>query len=154
MRPALLALALACAATTAACGKDSSPRATRLSATDAERALVDRNWMTSWPQSKREQLQVYRFTPSMGGGVFQDRTLYKGSFELFRFTVGDGTIEFDFPETREERRCSFLVERVTNHPPFDLKLTIADDPRGKGVYWGRSDERDQGADPAAALLLQ
>ena len=47
--------------------------------------LIDRNWIDRMPQTERDKLHVYRFVPSMGGGVFQDRTLYKGTFELFHF---------------------------------------------------------------------
>ena len=68
--------------------------------------------MDSWPEHKEERLQLYRFTPSMGGGVFQDRTVFKGSFELFQYTEGDATIEFHFPETDETVRSSYLIERV------------------------------------------
>jgi hypothetical protein len=148
---ALAATVLVTAAAASACKRDGAPRADLLSTQDAGRALVDRNWMDRWPEHKDDRLRLYRFTPSMGGGVYQDRTVYKGKFELFQYKAGDGTIEFRFPDTDERVRSPFIVERVRNHRPFDLKLTIADDPRGPGVYWSRSDMRGGDLDPAAAI---
>ena len=145
MRAALLGLALA-ASTLVACGGDPPARA-GLSPADAERVLIDRNWMDRWPEHKDDRLQLYRFTPSMGGGVFQDRTVFKGNFELFQYQEGDQTIEFHFPETDETVRSSYLIERVRGHEPFDLKLLIAHDPRGKGVYWSRTDMKGEALAP-------
>jgi hypothetical protein len=151
MRAAALAATLiVTAAAASACKHDGAPRADRLSAQDAGRALIDRNWMDRWPQHKDDRLRLYRFTPSMGGGVYQDRKVYKGQFELFQYKAGDGAIEFRFPDTGEAVRSPFLVERVKNHEPFDLKLVIVDDPRGPGVYWARSDMRGGDLDPATA----
>src|SRR4051812_31179739 len=122
MRAALVAVAVL--ATTATACHGASPPAARLSPHDAERTLIDRNWMDRWPQHKDDRLRVYRFTPSMGGGVYQDRKVFKGQFELFRYHAGNGTIDFDFPDTDEQVRSPFLIERVRGHDPFDLRLTI------------------------------
>src|SRR5262245_16415763 len=86
--------------------------------------LLDRNWLDRMPETERDRLHVYRFVPSMGGGVFQDRTLYKGTFELFKFTVHGDQIEFDLPETHEHVSSQFHLEAVDGPKPFDLKLTI------------------------------
>ena len=150
MRATLVAAAvLATTIAATACHRD-NPHAARLSARDAGRALVDRNWLDRWPEHKDDRLRLYRFTPSMGGGVYQDRKVFKSQFELFRYQAGDGTISFDFPDTDEQVRSPFLIERVRGHEPFDLRLTIADDPRGPGVYWSASGARGQALDPATA----
>ena len=110
---------------------------------DQRDLLIDRNWIDRMPETQRDKLHVYRFVPTMGGGVFQDRTLFKGTFELFRFKVESGDhIAFDLPETRERVTSDYKIERV-DQPPFDLKLTISPDPRGPGVYYGWRDESDR-----------
>ena len=129
-----------------ACGS----RSTAVEPDEAARLLVDRNWIDVMPRDAQDRLHVFRFTPSMGGGVYQDRKVFKGQFELFQYRAGDGTIDFTFPDTEEHVRSPFIVERVRNHPPFDLKLIIADDPRGPGVYWSRSDMRGGDLDPSTA----
>jgi hypothetical protein len=129
---------LACAALAACSGK----HAARVDGSDAQRLLIDRNWLDVMPQSESDRLHVYRFVPTMGGGVFQDRTLYKGIFELFRFTVDGSHIDFDLPETHQRVSSSYRIEHVTGPEPFDLKLTIDADPRGPHVYYGMTAERD------------
>jgi len=124
----------------AACSLKSSPQ---LSASDARDVLIDRNWLDRMPETPRDKLHVYRFVPSMGGGVFQDRTLFKGTFELFMFKVEGDHIVFDLPETHERVASQFTIERVSGPRPFDLKLTIANDPRGPQVYFGMRSEADR-----------
>ncbi len=109
---------------------------------DAKQLLIDRNWLDRMPETERERLHVYRFVPSMGGGVFQDRTLYKGTFELFKFSVTGDQLHFVLPETHDEVTSKFTIEQV-DAPPFDLKLTIDSDPRGPHVYFGMRSETDR-----------
>jgi hypothetical protein len=123
----------------AACSKPSP----QLSASDARDVLINRNWIDRMPETQTDRLHVYRFVPSMGGGVFQDRTLFKGVFELFMFKVERGDhLVFDLPETREKVTSQFKIERVDGPAPFDLKLTIYTDPRGPHVYFGMRAETD------------
>lgn len=123
----------------AACGGEAA-KSRVVPADEAADVLINRNWLDVWPQSKDERLHVYRFTPAMGGGVFQDRTLFKGTFELFRFEIDGTVLELDLPETEERVRTEFRIERVSGPEPFDLRLTLSDSPRGPAVYYGRSAE--------------
>jgi hypothetical protein len=135
---ASIALALA------ACGRDPAPRA--LPPDEAARLLIDRNWLDVWPRTEEERLHVLRFTPAMGGGVYQDRTLFAGSFELFVFSIGDGELELVLPHTKERVTARYSIERVDGPAPFDLRLTLDPSPRGPSVYHARSAET---ADEAA-----
>jgi hypothetical protein len=137
MRHIVLVAAI-CAACTA-CSSKSSP-SSRVDDGEARALLIDRNWLDRMPETERDHLFVYRFVPKMGGGVFQDRTLYKGTFELFTFEVDRNRIRFTLPETREKVTCRFRIDRVDGPAPFDLKLTIDDDPRGPHVYYGMREE--------------
>ena len=123
----------------------SKPTAVRVSDADAATLLIDRNWLDVMPESKHDRLHVYRFVPAMGGGVFQDRTLFKGTFELFQFSATGERIRFNLPETDDRVDSAFKIEAVEGPKPFDLKLTISDDPRGPHVYYGTRSETDQSA---------
>jgi hypothetical protein len=139
MRTLLVALALS--AVVIACSKAPDRR---LSTSDARDVLINRNWIDRMPENKTDRLHVYRFVPSMGGGVYQDRTLFKGTFELFMFQVeGDDHIVFELPETHETVTSQFAIERVDGPGPFDLKLTVFSDPRGPHVYHGMRAETDR-----------
>jgi hypothetical protein len=143
MRNLLVVSTLAALGVVAACSSKPSP-SPHLSANDARDVLIDRNWIDRMPETTTDRLHVYRFVPSMGGGVFQDRTLFKGTFELFTFKVERGDhIVFDLPETREKVTSQFTIEKVAGPAPFDLKLTIFSDPRGPREYFGMRSETDR-----------
>ena len=141
MRNLLAVSALFALGVVAAC---SSKPSNELSASDARDVLINRNWIDRMPENTTDRLHVYRFVPSMGGGVYQDRTLYKGTFELFMFRVERGDhIVFHLPETQEKVTSQFKIEQVDGPAPFDLKLTIHTDPRGPHVYFGMRAETDR-----------
>lgn len=105
---------------------------------DARRLLLDRNWIDRLPESPTQRLHVFRFVPSMGGGVFQDRTLYAGQFELFHFDQDGSRIHFRLPHTGEDVRVPFTIEPLhlpEKDSPFELHLHIADSPRGPSDYY-------------------
>ena len=133
----------------AACSSP-EPRSKAVSADEAKSLLIDRNWLDRMPETERDHLFVYRFVPNMGGGVFQDRTLYKGTFELFSFKLEGNFIKFDLHETKTQVTSTFTIEKVDGPKPFDLKLTINDDPRGPKAYFGIRAETD----PTGAALEQ
>jgi hypothetical protein len=135
-------IALALTVALAACSSNSAT-SSRVSTDDAPKLLIDRNWMDRMPETDRDKLFVYRFVPSMGGGVFQDRTLFKGTFELFSFKATGDTITFDLHETKNKVTSRYVIERVDGPAPFDLKLVIPDDPRGPKAYFGMSSETDR-----------
>ena len=136
---------LFCTALAGACSSSSSTesRSRAVSSTEAQSLLLDRNWIDRMPETDRDKLYVYRFVPSMGGGVFQDRTLFKGTFELFMFEATGHEIRFVLPETKDKVTSKFTIENVDGPAPFDLKLTITDDPRGPKVYYGMRSETDR-----------
>lgn len=126
----------------AGCSGDRANRT--LPAEQAAELLENRNWLDAWPESDREQLHVYRFTPAMGGGVYQDRTLFAGDFELFNYEIGDGELRIRWPHTRESETVRFTIEEVSGPKPFDLKLTFEGNLRGPSVYYGRRAETGAG----------
>lgn len=139
MRTALCVVALG-----AALGACSSAKTSDIvDDSEARKLLLDRNWIDRMPENHTDRLHVYRFVPSMGGGVYQDRTLFKGTFELFTFETSADEIRFSLPETRQKVVSKFRIENVKGPEPFDLKLTIDADPRGPQVYFGIRSETDR-----------
>jgi len=111
----------------------------------AKALLLDRNWLDRVPEKVDDKLHVYRFVPSMGGGVFQDRTIFFGTFELFTFEADGERIRFNLLHTGDKRTSAYAIEELATPGPdgVDLQLTIADDPRGTQRYYGwRNEGRD------------
>lgn len=133
-------IAFLLAITLAACSSGATSK--ELPADEARQLLIDRNWLDRMPQTDRDRLHVYRFVPKMGGGVYQDRTLYKGVFELFKFKASGDEIHFDLPETKTRVASAYKIEEVSGPEPFDLRLTIFESPRGPKTYYGIKAETD------------
>jgi hypothetical protein len=122
-----------------ACNK---PATHALPPEQAKKVLLDRNWLDRVPQKVDDKLHVYRFVPSMGGGVFQDRTIFFGTFELFTFEADGSRIRFNLLHTGDKRVSAYKIEELATPGPdgVDLMLTIADDPRGPKRYYGWKNE--------------
>jgi len=149
MAPLSRAVAVAVVLLAAACSK---PAATT-SAVPPEQAkqlLLNRNWIDRLPERVDDKLKVYRFVPSMGGGVFQDRTIFFGTFELFTFEADGQRIRFNLLHTGDKRVSRYTIEPLATPGPdgVDLMLTIDDDPRGPKRYYGW---RNEGKDLDAHL---
>ena len=83
------------------------------------------------PETERDQLHVYRFVPSMGGGVFQDRTIFKGTFELFKFETTATRSGSTCP--RRTRRSRSQFQHREGRRPRAVRSQADDsdaDPRG------------------------
>ncbi|HEX8950839.1 MAG TPA: hypothetical protein VF945_03290 [Polyangia bacterium] len=136
-------------------GACSKPAATTraLPPEQAKKLLLDRNWLDRVPEKVDDKLHVYRFVPSMGGGVFQDRTIFFGTFELFTFEADGERIRFNLLHTGDKRVSAYSIAELAQPGPegVDLELTIADDPRGPRRYFGWRNERGDARDLDAHL---
>ena len=121
----------------------SKPATRALPPDQAKALLIERNWLDRVPEKVDDKLHVYRFVPSMGGGVFQDRTIFFGTFELFTFEADGERIRFNLLHTGDKRVSRYTIEELTTPGPegVDLQLTITDDPRGSKRYFGWRNER-------------
>jgi hypothetical protein len=155
MRRAAVALALVSSLLSlAACERRATTtRARALPPEQARQLLVERNWLDRVPEKVDDKLHVYRFVPSMGGGVFQDRTIFFGTFELFTFEADGERIRFNLLHTGDKRVSKYTIAELATPGPegVDLELTIADDPRGPKRYFGWRNERSDGRDLDAHL---
>ena len=116
-------------------GCSGKPRATALPPQEAQKLLLDRNWLDRLPETAHDRLHVFRFVPAMGGGVYQDRTLFAGQFELFTFDQDGQTIRFHLHHTGEERGVAYTIDRVPEDSALELHLHLADSPRGPSDYY-------------------
>jgi hypothetical protein len=134
----------------AGCGRDRATAPPALPADVAADLLIDRNWMDRWPSDARERLEVYRFTPAMGGGVYQDRTLFAGRFELFKFEVAGDRLRIHWPDRHLREEVGFRIAEVDGPAPFDLRLELDGNAVGPKVLYGRRAE-GSGAEAVVAI---
>ena len=132
------ALAIASFIGTTGCRGPHGGSGTQVQPPEARQLQLDRNWLDRLPNTPQDRLRVFRFVPKMGGGVFQDRTLYAGQFELFHFDQDGRRIHFKLPHTDEDVTAPFAIYRLhlpEEDAPFELHLHIDDSPRGPSDYY-------------------
>lgn len=136
----------------AGCHGKPSPAA--LPPQDAQKLLLDRNWLDRLPETAQDRLHVFRFVPSMGGGVYQDRTLFAGQFELFTFDHDGQNIRFHLHHTGEERSAAYTIDRVPEDGALELHLHVEDSPRGPSDYYSLRGMHGAGSEKDLEQALQ
>lgn len=119
---------------------------------EAADLLINRSWIDHMPESTSERLHVYRFTPAMGGGIYQDRTMFAGKFELFMFEVEGDTLRIKWPHRDLAEKVHFRIERIDGPKPFDLRLELRGNSTGPSVYYGMSGDGRNATDPLRLRL--
>lgn len=121
----------------AACSK---PAPCALPPEQARQLLVNRNWLSKMPEGRKDRFQVFRFIPEFNhSGVYQDRTLYAGGFELFGFEATGEELRFNLLHTGDRRATRYHVDELRRGEgagPFDLRLQLDRSPRGPATYYG------------------
>ena len=102
--------------------------------------------MDRWPTGEDDRLYVYRFTPDMGGGVYQDRTLFSGRFELFTYDLAPGRLTIRWHDRGTVETVPFRVMEVKGPKPFDLKLEVEGTAIGPKTFYGRRSETASAAE--------
>lgn len=122
----------------------SRPAARALPPEQARSLLENRTWLSKMPESRREPFQLFRFMPEMNSsGIYQDRTVFAGAFELFHYESSGDEIRFNMVHTGERKTAHYTIEplRPGEGPAdFDLRLTVERSPRGGVTYYGWSQE--------------
>ncbi len=149
MKP-LCVLLLTITLVASACSRQ-APRA--LSPEQAGSLLVNRNWLSKMPEGKKDRFHVFRFIPEFNhSGVYQDRTIFAGGFELFGFEHTGEEIRFNLLHTGDKKTVHYRIEELRKGEGpanFDLRLTFDRSPRGPATFYGWRSE-GQGKDDREA----
>ena len=134
-------LLLTAAVAASGCGK---PEPKAVDAAQARSLLVNRNWLSKMPENRKDRFQVFRFIPEFNNsGVYQDRTIYAGGFELFAFEHTGEEIRFNLLHTSNRKTARYRIEELRpgeGPGSFDLKLSLDQSPRGGATYYGWKNE--------------
>ncbi len=131
--PTVVLAALAALAVVA-CGRDAAPRKAPLPPDEATEVLAQRIWLDKEPAGWSDPFHVLVFDPS-GTGVYQERTVWKGTFELFLYEAEAGRLDLRLPATRKVVKTGFTIE-PERRGEADVKLTLERVPAGPRVYRG------------------
>jgi hypothetical protein len=125
--------ALLVALTLAACARDQARQAP-LPPDEATSLLAQRVWLDREPRGPNDRFHILFFDGEQAG-VFQDRTVWKGSFEVFLYEAQRGRLDVKLPASRKRLNTGFTVEHVRKGNA-DVKLTLEKSPAGPTVFYG------------------
>jgi hypothetical protein len=134
----LLAVAALAAPLSTACKHDAS-RPPSVAKDEAATLLHRRIWLDHEPKSGDERFHVLVFDKGKSG-IYQDRSVWKGSFELFRYETDHGRLTFKLPGSKKVVKTAFRIERA-RRGEADVHLVIDEPADGPKEYWGYKMER-------------
>jgi hypothetical protein len=103
---------------------------------DEATALLDKRvWLDKEPRGPRDVFHLMIFDRSHAMGVYQDRTIWKGTFEAFKYEAQKGRLDLVMPGSGKRVKTGFTVERA-RRGEADVKLTLEKAPMGPTVYYG------------------
>jgi len=106
--------------------------------------LFGRFWLESMPDKPTEYLHGTFFLEEQSVGIFQRSSAYDFHFELFQYDRDGAKLKVTFPQSDRTAKLSYAVKTCNDLPPFDLCLTLTDNPwGGPHKYYGFRDEHDE-----------
>lgn len=114
----------------------------KYSGDQARNMLFNRPWLDEYPQKPEQHFMVYVFSDEEVGIHDKADSVYKHLIEIFKFRANFEKISFLFLHDNRKEESSYKIERISGGNPFNLKLTIAQDPqvnRKTYVYFSNTD---------------
>jgi len=105
---------------------------------DRGRQLVyDRVWIDHLPTSETDSFQLFAAVTEQPMGVFQATSMWKGSFEMFRYEdKGDGKAVITYPQSKDKERVSYRAYKC-KEGKFQFCLELDGASRGTRRYYSQ-----------------
>jgi hypothetical protein len=131
MRTVLLIVAVA--ALSSSCSREATGPA-RIADGDSAVLLHKRVWLDEEPKRAEDRFHLMVFDKEKTG-IYQDRTVWKGEFELFRYKAENGGLVLKLPGSKKVVKTGFKIEQI-KRGQADVRLTLDQPAAGPKVYWG------------------
>lgn len=92
--------------------------------------LFSRLWLEKVPEKPTDYVQGSYVLDTPAVGMFQRASAFDYHVELFRHEQKGNKIELDFPQTDKKAKITFTIKSCDDLPPFDLCLTLSENPWG------------------------
>jgi hypothetical protein len=134
-----IAAAIVAVSLTAACGK-TAPQRDPLPPGEAAELLHKRIWLDTEPRGWSDKFHLLVFDGDHSG-VYQDRTVWKGTFEVFIYEADGKTLDLRLPGSKKTVKTTFSIEKA-KRGEADVKLTIDKPFDGPTSYYGYKFDHD------------
>jgi hypothetical protein len=96
----------------------------------------DRLWIDHLPRSERESVQTFIILKDNPAGVFNNASMWRGQYEMFRYEMSGGQVRMEFPQTGDRDTVSVKATRC-KEGKMDFCLELDGASRGAKRYYSR-----------------
>jgi hypothetical protein len=111
----------------------------------------DRFWVDHLPRNEREPIQTFVILKEQGAGLFNNASMWRGSYELFRYEMQGSQIRMEFPQTGDRETARAQATRC-NERGMDFCLKLEGSSRGAKQYYSKKGWEVRSLDDARAKL--
>lgn len=119
--------------------------------TTETKLVRDRIWIDHMPRSERETVNGFVALSDEPVGVFQAASVWKGSYELFRYEMSGDQLQLIFPQNGERERVRVKARRC-KEAGMDFCMEMDGASRGVKKYYSREGWEIGSLDAARAKL--
>ena len=118
-------------------------------------ALFNRIWLEKMPESPQDYVQGMFALDEQPYGIFQRSSAFDHHFEIYEYAHSSGKLKLTFPQSSKKAELTFTIKGC-DVPPFDLCLTLSDNPWGgpKKYYGFRDEEEESAKAPGARAAMR
>ncbi len=100
-----------------------------------QQIVFNRLWVDHMPAQPTDTFQVFAAVTDESLGLFDARSQWRGSWELFRYEPrGDGQLELLYPQSRDKQRVSYRAWKCSEKREFDFCLELSGGKGAKKYY--------------------
>jgi hypothetical protein len=92
--------------------------------------IADRLWVDSKPERYTDYVNALVVIEDVPIGLFQKASAYHMVLEVFEYKRAGNKVALEFPQSGKKRSFRYTVTRCDDLPPFDLCLTVNENPWG------------------------
>lgn len=92
--------------------------------------ISDRLWVDSKPERYTDYVNALVVIDDVPIGLFQKASAYHMVLEVFEYKRAGNKVALEFPQSKKRRSFRYTVTRCDDLPPFDLCLTVNENPWG------------------------
>ena len=102
-----------------------------------DKLVFDRLWVDHMPRNDKDTIQIFAAITDEPIGIFQETSVWKGAFELFRYESHDGEIRMVFPQNNDRNKVKANARACNDKRDMDYCLELTGTNRGVKKYYSR-----------------
>jgi hypothetical protein len=110
-----------------------------------------RLWIDHLPRNEREPAQIFIVLKDHPVGVFNNASMWRGTYEQFRYEMTGNQLRLQFPQTGDRDTARVQASRCKEHG-MDFCLQLDGSSRGAKRYFSREGWEVRSLDEASAKL--